>query len=152
MALPSIFETKTTETILSRLNNLTNTTQPLWGKMNAAQMLAHLNVAYDIDSGKIKSETPALMKFMLKLFLKPILVNEKPYKKNSRTAPTFLISTEKDFEKEKKSLIDNILESQNNGREYYEGRESNSVGKMNANEWSNMYYKHIEHHFSQFGI
>ncbi len=152
MALPSIFETKTTESILSRLNHLTNTTQPLWGKMNAAQMLAHLNVAYDIDSGKIKSETPALMKFMLKLFLKPILVNEKPYKKNSRTAPTFLISTEKDFEKEKKSLIDNILESQNNGREYYEGRESNSVGKMNANEWSNMYYKHIEHHFSQFGI
>ncbi len=152
MALPSIFETKTTESILSRLNNLTNTTQPLWGKMNAAQMLAHLNVAYDIDSGKIKSETPALMKFMLKLFLKPILVNEKPYKKNSRTAPLFLISSEKDFEKEKKSLIDNILESQNNGREYYEGRESNSVGKMNANEWSNMYYKHIEHHFSQFGI
>lgn len=152
MALPSIFETKTTETILSRLNILTNTTQPLWGKMNAAQMLAHLNVAYDIDSGKIKSETPALMKFMLKLFLKPILVNEKPYKKNSRTAPLFLISSEKDFEKEKKSLIDNILESQNNGREYYEGRESNSVGKMNANEWSNMYYKHIEHHFSQFGI
>lgn len=152
MALPSIFETKTTESILSRLNHLTNTTQPLWGKMNAAQMLAHLNVAYDIDSGKIKSETPALMKFMLKLFLKPILVNEKPYKKNSRTAPTFLISTEKDFEKEKKSLIDNILESQNNGREYYEGRESNSVGKMNANEWSTMYYKHIEHHFSQFGI
>ncbi len=152
MALPSIFETKTTESILSRLNHLTNTTQPLWGKMNAAQMLAHLNVAYDIDSGKIKSETPALMKFMLKLFLKPILVNEKPYKKNSRTAPLFLISSEKDFEKEKKSLIDNILESQNNGREYYEGRESNSVGKMNANEWSNMYYKHIEHHFSQFGI
>jgi hypothetical protein len=152
MALPSIFETKTTESILSRLNHLTNTTQPLWGKMNAAQMLAHLNVAYDIDSGKIKSETPALMKFMLKLFLKPILVNEKPYKKNSRTAPLFLISSEKDFEKEKKSLIDNILESQNNGREYYEGRESNSVGKMNANEWSNMYYKHIEHHFTQFGI
>lgn len=152
MTLPSIFEAKTTETILSRLNNLTNATQPLWGKMNAAQMLAHLNVAYDIDSGKIITETPALMKFMLKLFLKPTLINEKPYKKNSRTAPTFLISTEKDFESEKKRLIDNILESQNNGRAYYEGRESNSVGKMKANEWSNMYYKHIEHHFSQFGI
>jgi hypothetical protein len=152
MALPSIFEAKTTETILERLNKLTNTTQPLWGKMNAAQMLSHLNVAYDIDSGKIKTETPALMKFMLKLFLKPILVNEKPYNKNSRTAPIFLISSEKDFEKEKKSLIDNILESQNNGVTFYEGRVSNSVGKLTANEWSNMYYKHIDHHFTQFGI
>jgi hypothetical protein len=64
----------------------------------------------------------------------------------------FLISSEKDFEKEKKSLIDNILESQNNGVTFYEGRVSNSVGKLTANEWSNMYYKHIDHHFTQFGI
>lgn len=152
MSLPSIFESKTNEVIFNRLNNLTNSTQPIWGKMNAAQMLAHLNVAYDIDSGKIKTKTPALMKFMLKLFLKPILVNEKPYNKNSRTAPAFLISSEKDFETEKKMLIENIIDSQQKGKTFYEGRESASVGKMNASEWSNMYYKHIDHHFSQFGI
>ena len=40
-------------------------------------------------------------KFILKLLVKPLVVNEKPYKKNSHTAPEFIIADERDFEKEK---------------------------------------------------
>jgi len=152
MALPNIYQQETTNAILGRLEKLTTQTAPQWGKMNAAQMLAHLNVAYDIDNGKIETNTPALVKFMLRLFLKPILVNEKPYKSNSRTAPAFLINSVKDFELEKQKLITNIKETQSKGVSFYEGRESASVGKLTAIEWNNMYYKHINHHFTQFGI
>ena len=152
MALPNIYEQETTNTILGRLEKLTPQTAPQWGKMNASQMLAHLNVAYDMDNGKIETKTPALVKFMLKLFLKPSLVNEKPYKSNSRTAPAFIISSERDFEIEKQKLIANTKETHAKGRAFYEGRESSSVGKLTAIEWNNMYYKHLDHHFTQFGI
>jgi hypothetical protein len=80
------------------------------------------------------------------------LVNEKPYKTNSRTAPAFIISSEKDFEVEKQKLIANIKETQAKGLSFYEGRESASIGKLTAVEWNNMYYKHLNHHFTQFGI
>jgi hypothetical protein len=152
MALPNIYEQGTINTILDRLEKLTPQTAPQWGKMNAPQMLAHLNVAYDIDNGKMEAKTPALVKFMLRLFLKPVLVNEKPYKTNSRTAPAFIINSEKDFETEKQKLIANIKETQAKGPSFYEGRESASVGKLTAIEWNNMYYKHLNHHFTQFGI
>jgi hypothetical protein len=38
---------------------------------------------------------------MMKLFVKNIVVGEKPYAKNSRTAPEFIIANQRDFEKEK---------------------------------------------------
>ena len=42
---------------------------------------------------------------MLKTFVKNAVVSEKPYKKNGRTAPEFLIKEEKNFETEKNRLI-----------------------------------------------
>jgi hypothetical protein len=52
------------------------------------------------------------MKFILKNFIKKIIVSETPYKKNMRTAPEFLIAHERNFEKEKTTLINNIQKTQ----------------------------------------
>jgi len=38
------------------------------------------------------------------------------------------------------------------GALYFEGRESLSFGKLTSKEWNNLFYKHIDHHFTQFGI
>ena len=46
MALPNIFEKSVADEVIARINNLTPATQPGWGKMNVAQMLAHCNVTY----------------------------------------------------------------------------------------------------------
>ena len=45
--LLNTFDSSTTDSVLARLEKISANTQPLWGKMNVAQMLAHLNVAYD---------------------------------------------------------------------------------------------------------
>ncbi len=152
MALPSIFDPSTTENHLNRLDKLTNDTIPQWGKMNAAQMLAHLNVAYDMNNGKIPVKYNFIMKFILKKFVKPSVAGEKSYPRNSKTAPVFIIGDERDFEAEKAKLIANIKTTQELGASHFEGKESVSFGPMKAMEWSNQFYKHIEHHFEQFGI
>ena len=87
MALPSIFNSETTEIILKRLENLNTNSQPKWGKMNASQMLAHLNVAYDITYGKIESKPTFFIKLLMKLFIKNGIVNEKPYPQNHTHKP-----------------------------------------------------------------
>lgn len=153
MAILNTFDSKTTELVLSRLNNLSNSSQPQWGKMNVAQMLAHLNVAYDLAYGKVSPKaTNFMIKLILKMFVKNVVVGENPYKRSLQTSPEFIISNERDFEKEKSLLISNIKETETKGANYFEGKESASFGVLTSKQWSNLFYKHIDHHFTQFGV
>jgi hypothetical protein len=152
MALPSIFNAETMQNHLSRLDKLTPSTAPQWGKMNVAQMLAHLNVPYKIENGEMQSNPSFFAKLMLKLFVKNIIVGEKPYAKNSRTAPDFIIADQRDFEKEKVALIANMKDVQAKGVKHFEGKVNGTFGSLTSAQYSNMFYKHIEHHFGQFGV
>jgi len=84
--------------------------------------------------------------------VKNAVVSEKPYPQNSRTAPQFLISDEREFNVEKQRLIDHIRKTQELGASHFEGKESNSFGALTAIEWNNSFYKHLEHHLTQFGV
>ena len=150
--MKNIFTTETTNEIIARINSLTNETQALWGKMHVAQMLAHCSVSYETIYTNKHPKPNAFVKFILKNFIKKYIVNEKPYKKSSQTAPYFIIADERDFEAEKKKLIDYILKTQELGENAFEGKESVSFGPMSKNEWNNMLYKHLDHHLSQFGV
>ncbi|MES2760951.1 MAG: DUF1569 domain-containing protein [Bacteroidota bacterium] len=153
MTLLNTFDPKTTEATLQRLNKLAHTTAPQWGKMNSAQMLAHLNIPYDMAYGKKTPKKSGLFgKLMLKLFVKNIVVGEKPYSKNSPTSPDFIVSDERDFEKEKALFIANLKETEAKGASYFEGKESGAFGVLTANQWSIQFYKHLDHHFTQFGV
>lgn len=150
--MKSVFNTDTTAESIQRIEALSIETQPRWGKMNAAQMLAHLNVAYDIAYDRIQVKNNALMRFLLKSMVKKMVVSEKPYKQNGPTSKAFLISSEKNFETEKKKLIENIKATEEKGEVYFEGKINQSFGKLTSKEWSNMFQKHMDHHFNQFGI
>jgi Protein of unknown function (DUF1569) len=151
MALPNIFTTEVTQSFIDRINKLSPETKALWGKMNVAQMLAHCSVTYEMIYETKHSAPKGFMKLMLKLFVKGIVVNEKAYPKSSRTAPAFVISEPKIFETEKKRLIDYLTKTQQLGESYFDNKESLSFGKLTKTEWNNMFYKHLNHHLSQFG-
>jgi len=150
--MKNIFDAQVTQEIIGRINQLTPETQPQWGKMNVVQMLAHCNVTYEMVYTDKHPKATGLKKFMLKLFVKSVVVNEKPYPKNSRTAPQFLISDERVFATEKQRLIDYINKTQQLGGAHFEGKESNSFGALTQTEWNNSFYKHLEHHLTQFGV
>lgn len=152
MPLKNIFDPQTTADFLTRLDNLSDTTIPKWGLMNASQMLAHLNVPYDLAYGVIDPGFGKMTKLMLKWFVKPSVVGEKPYKKNTRTAPIFKIEGQRNFQEEKAKLTAYITKTEQLGKDHFEGRDYVSFGKMTAQEWSNLFSKHMEHHFKQFGI
>jgi hypothetical protein len=135
-----------------RINRLTVDTNPKWGKMNVEQMLAHCNVTYEMVYDNIHPKPNAFKRFMLKLIVKNIVVNDKPYKSNSQTAPEFIIKDTRKFELEKQRLIDYLLKTQQLGAKYFDGKESLSFGVLNQQEWNNMFVKHLDHHLSQFGV
>jgi hypothetical protein len=148
----NIFENSVAQEVVSRINNLSPQSQPKWGKMNVAQMLAHCNVTYEMVYEPEKHKKPnAFFKFILKTFVKKLVTNEVAYKPNNRTAPQFIITDSRDFEKEKTCLVEYINRTQQLGESHFYEKESHSFGVLNKNEWNNMFYKHLDHHLRQFG-
>jgi hypothetical protein len=89
---------------------------------------------------------------MLKVFVKNIVVGEKPYKKSSPTSGDFIIKDQRNLDLEKSKLIDFIYKTQGLGPQYFDGKESHSFGKLTKNEWNTMFYKHLDYHLGQFGV
>ncbi len=150
--MKNIFNQADASEIIERINKLTPNTQRVWGNMTVDQMLAHCNVTYEMVYDNIHPKPNVFMRFILKSFVKKSVVNEKTYPKNSQTAPQFIIKGDRDFEAEKKRLIDYINKTQQLGEAYFDGKESHSFGVLTKSEWNNMFYKHLDHHLSQFGV
>lgn len=152
MALPNIFTKSVSDEVINRINKLSPASQPGWGKMNVSQMLAHCNVAYEMVYENKHKKPNAFMRFILKAFVKNKVVGEAPYKHNSPTAPQFIMKEQKDFEVEKKRLISYIEKTLQLGETHFDNKVSDSFGVLNKAEWSNMMYKHLNHHLTQFGV
>lgn len=152
MALPNIFTKEVSDKVIQRINMLTPYAQPIWGKMNVAQMLAHCNVMYEMVYDDKHPKPNFMMKIIMKAFVKKIVVSDKPYKHNSQTAPAFKIQESRNFEPEKKRLIDYINKAQQSGENSFDNKVSFSFDRLSKMEWNNMFYKHLDHHLSQFGV
>ena len=151
--MQNVFDAKDAQNYINRINQLTPEAQRKWGKMSVDQVLAHMNVAYAFIFEPEKQKKPSFIaKFLLSNFVKPKIVNDKPYKQNLPTSPVFIIANQRNFEVEKKKLIGNIQRVQQLGSEAFEGKENMSFGKMTAQEWNNMLAKHLNHHLEQFGV
>ena len=86
MALPNIFTKETSNLIIERINQLTSSTSPKWGKMNVAQMLAHCNITYEMIYTDNHKKPGGFVKLLLKWMVKGKVVSEAPYPQNGRTA------------------------------------------------------------------
>ncbi len=152
MALPNIFTTTVSTETIQRINQLTSTATPSWGRMTVSQMLAHCNVMYEMVYDNKHPKANIFLKIFLKAFVKNSVVNETPYKHNQKTAPAFLITGSKNFIGERTRLINYITKTQQMGEDYFHNRESHYFGVLSKTEWNNMFYKHLDHHLTQFGV
>ncbi len=150
--MQNMFAPDVSAELARRINALTPETTPHWGKMRVDQMLAHCIVAYDMAFTDRHPRPNALVRFLLRTFVKSGVVNETPYARNSRTAPVFVIADRRDFEVEKQQLLDYVAKTQALGAAHFEGKESLSFGPLSAQEWNNLFYKHLDHHLTQFGV
>ncbi len=150
--IKSVFNSADIAELKARINKLTPQTTSLWGKMNVSQMLAHTNVSYEIAYTDKHPKPNAFMRLILKAIVKNVVVGPKPYKRNTPTAKAFLITDERDFEKEKNRLIEYLDHTLQLGKDHFEGKESLSFGRLTADEWNVLFYKHLDHHLQQFGV
>lgn len=149
--MKNIFDPAVCTEVITRIESLKPTSAGLWGKMTVAQMLAHCCVSYEMVYEN-RPKPNFILKYFLKTFVKPYILNEKPFKKNERTANAFIIAEDKDFETEKDRLVSYIWQTQALGANYFDGKESISFGSLTKQEWNILFYKHLDHHLQQFGV
>ncbi|MFS4418276.1 DUF1569 domain-containing protein [Maribacter sp. 2307ULW6-5] len=152
MPFPNLFDASGLAETKERILKLKPEQAPQWGKMNVAQMLAHCNVAYEMVYTDKHPRPKAFEKFMIKLFAKKAVTGPKPYKKNGRTAPVFIIADQRNFEAEKERLLSFLDKTHVLGADHFHGRESHAFGHLTAGEWNTLFSKHLDHHLKQFGV
>ena len=148
--MKNLFDELCFHEILKRLEELPPDAQRQWGKMDVAQMLAHCAETMEVAIGT-KSPARTYIGRILGPLWKESFINHKIFRKNSPSDKRFIIIDTRDFYREKVRLHKLI-------RTFHEGGEMNCThhphfffGKLSPMEWSIGMYKHLDHHFRQFG-
>jgi hypothetical protein len=76
----------------------------------------------------------------------------KPYPKNSKTDPTFIVTNPRDFELEKQILADHIKAFSTGGPGACTTHPNPFFGKLKPEEWARAQFRHLDHHLKQFGV
>lgn len=150
--MQNVYNSKDVNEFVTRINKLTPESKPEWGKMSADQMFAHINVAYEMALEDKHTKPGKFKTFIIKTLFKNIVVSEKPFKRNMKTPPEFLMVNKKEFDKEKARLINYLNKVLELGGDYFHGKESHGMGNLTKTEWNNMFAKHLDHHLKQFGV
>ena len=148
MEVKNLFDPAVKQEIIARINTLTPQSQRQWGKMDAAQMMAHCQMPMGVAIGKYQLKSSFFLRLIGPLF-KKLLYNDKPFKKNLSTDKSFIMTEPKDFEKEKQGLIGMV-------NSFSETTLSDAphpfFGKLTKEQWSKGTWKHLDHHLMQFGV
>jgi hypothetical protein len=146
----NLFEPEAIDELISRIDKLQPASERQWGKMDAAQMMAHCSAALDMASGRLNPPRIFIGR-LIGPFVKPVYTNQKPFSKNGPTDKKLVISDERDFRREQEQLKLKV-------RQFHEGGEAKCTrhphpffGALTPQEWSRGMYKHLDHHLRQFG-
>jgi hypothetical protein len=149
--MQSLYTETGLKAIHDRIGRLRPDSKPLWGKMNAGQMLAHLRMTMEVPLGSHQLKPMFIMKLIGGMIRKRIL-SDKPLSKNSPTASTLVVADDRDFEKEKQELRKTLQSFSEKGRKGEMPEKHPYFGKMSAADWDLFQQRHLEHHLGQFGV
>ena len=147
----SLYSPEVYQDCLNRIEQLTSASKPQWGSMTAAQMLSHCAEILEVANGKELKNTPLLVK-LFKGMIRNMVVNEKPYPKNTKTHPQYKQMADCDFTAEKKRLLNALDKFYNFDKEHAGQPEHPLFGAMTTEERGWSMYKHLDHHLTQFNV
>jgi hypothetical protein len=133
-----------------RLLSLKEDDRALWGRMAAAQMVRHLDIAYEMALGEraigtVKGLSPVMMKWVS-------LRSGLRWPKNVPTPPDLLRAQEEAGSDSFDERVNAVKEKM--GAVVSGARRAQThpmFGAMTAEDWMRWGYLHVDHHLRQFG-
>lgn len=141
-------------TSFESVNQLEEAKQPHWGKMNAQQMLEHLNDFYEISIQKLVFELAVPEEHLPKY--KEFLYSPHPFKENTKAPKTVL--GDHPLPLRTASLDAAKTQLQHTVEQFFHFFETEPsktskhpvFGPLHFEEWVLLHYKHVSHHLRQF--
>jgi hypothetical protein len=146
----TLWNVESRQELVERLSRLKPDARPLWGRMNAPQMVAHLVGWMKMAKGELY--TAPLNRPIRYPPLKQMVIYWLPWPKGVPTAPELISREQYDFASEHASFC-RYLES------FDEKPDPNKIwpphpafGNLTTREWGALGYRHTDHHLRQFGV
>lgn len=151
MASQSLLDDPARLELLGRLARLDANAQRRWGKMNAAQMLAHCRVPIAVAAGEAQLKHTLVGRLFGRI-AKRMVLGPGDMKPNLPTDKEFIVSDARDFELEREALKAQIERFLVRARAGKLGDTHPFFGPMSPAEWDRIQWKHLDHHLRQFGV
>ncbi len=151
----SLFNKSDYDSIVSRINKLSDDSKNQWGKMTVNQMICHVTDPFR-DVMNVRNTKPVIPSF-LRPIAKKFIITVKPWKPNT---PTMKLYKQGDggngtkptnFENDKKVLLDFLSNFSSVDKNYQFGNHG-GLGKLTRDENGFLMWKHLDHHLRSFGV
>jgi hypothetical protein len=135
--------------LLQRMRKMTPPRAPLWGTMNAEQMVEHVTAHLKLALGDIESRPRS--SWISRWPMRPLLIYWLPWPKGAPTAPELRQFTATDWDESRrrfKRTFDLVAERGPRGS----FAPHPLFGNLSPRAWGVLMYRHIDHHLRQFGL
>jgi transposase InsO family protein len=147
-----LFAATTLEEAKERIALLRPESARLWGKMSAAQMLAHCSATMEMAVGMTLPPRRFVGRILGPIVKKAILTEGEPFRRNSPSDKSLIIHGDRDFETERERLYGLLDRFQAGGAERCTRHPHSFFGALTPTEWASFMYIHLDHHLQQFGV
>jgi hypothetical protein len=147
----SIFDAGDNRALVERLRALSPQSKALWGKLQVAQMLAHCHQPLRVACGDLKLER-GLIGILFGKMAKKKLLSGKPFGRNMPTHPKFVITDQREFEREREQVIRLVERFAKAGPALLSSKPHPFFGPLSVEEWDRLQWLHLDHHLVQFGV
>ena len=149
--MKNLFDTATAAQIKERIRRLEPSSQRQWGKMSAAQAVAHCATTMEWAVGDKNEPRVFLGRLFGPLAKSRVLKDEAPMGRNMPTAKTLVVADERELAKESERLCALIDRFSTGGPQGCTKHAHTFFGQLTPDEWAQLMYKHLDHHLRQFG-
>jgi hypothetical protein len=148
----NLFDATLVDEVKTRLDRLQPDSKAQWGKMNAAQAVAHCTAGLELALGD-RLPPRILLGRILGPLVKPKAFREdEPMRRNSPTVQGLVVNDERDLPAERERLSKMIDRFAAGGPDACTMHPHSFFGRLTPEEWSMWMYKHLDHHLQQFGV
>lgn len=147
----NLFDAVTADEVKERIGRLEPNSRRQWGKMNAAQAMAHCATTMEWAVGDRKEPRMFVGRLLGPLVKAKVLKDEAPMRRNAPTDKSLVVADERDLAKERQRLCALIDRFCAGGPTACTTHPHTFFGSLTPDEWARLMYKHLDHHLRQFG-
>jgi hypothetical protein len=150
--MKNLYEFSSANEIKERIARLMPDSPRQWGKMNAAQAIAHCAASMEWAVG---DRVPPRLFFpgLMGRLIKPLVLgDDKPFRRNSPTSPDLIVPDQRDFNAERQRLYVLIDRFTAAGPTGCTTSPHSFFGRLTPEQWAILTFKHLDHHLRQFGV